>query len=266
MSYHEKLLDSMSDIQYKYLSNKDELTEAVAGTDFADKYKLMSSDEVEKNRAGVCWDQTEYARTKLEDAGYNVNTFYIEKSEQPMKPTHSFLTFTGADNKKYWFENAFNKHRGIHGPYDSNEAIIQDVNNKMTIDDPNANGDNRYVAKEFTKQEAGIGVKKYMSNMSKLPTLSKQAATITEGYHYARNGHKPVNMLNLNKKLYDSVIASRTKYLKKVMNLTQEEAEYRSTQVYPNQRRFIEKLLLQVAKTKLKGKLVKHPLYFRKNR
>jgi len=40
---------------------------------------------------------------------------------------------------------------------------------------------------------------KDMSNMSKLPTLSKQAATITEGYHYARDGHAPVNMLNLSK-------------------------------------------------------------------
>ena len=92
--------------------------------------------------------------------------------------------------------------------------------------------------------------------------MNKQAV-ITEGYHYARNRHKPVNMFNLNKKLYDSIIESRTKYLKKAMDLTQEEAEYKTKHVYPIQRRFIEEVLLHVAKTKLKCKLVKHPLYFR---
>ncbi len=258
----EELATSMSNMQYKYLSKDNKLTDAKAGSGFAENYKLMSPDEVEAHQAGVCWDQTEYARTKLEDAGYAVNTFYIEKSRQPMRPTHSFLTFTGEDGKKYWFENAFGKHKGIHGPYETNDAIISDVNDKMTQDDPNANQDPEFTVKEFKKQKAGISVQDYMGGMAELPEY-KQASAITEGYHYARGGYEPSNMLNLPEDEQKKLMAWRVKQiLKDDPNASEERMAAREAR-YMASRIQLEKLLREVAKKKLGEKTVEHPLYFR---
>ena len=82
-------------------------------------------------------------------------TYYIEQDNQ-MRSTHTFLVYT-KNNKFYYFENSYEKYRGIYEYHDLN-TLLKDIIKHM-MDDQRSNGFKIY---EYNKPKYGIGVQEFM--------------------------------------------------------------------------------------------------------
>ena len=75
--------------------------------------KLMSADEVMKERKGSCHDQVMFELYWLKKLGYNPKAiFFIEYNDNNGGETHSFVYYNKKD-KVCWFENAWGGNEGI---------------------------------------------------------------------------------------------------------------------------------------------------------
>ena len=75
--------------------------------------KLMSADEVMKERKGSCHDQVMFELYWLKKLGYNPKAiFFIEYNDNNGGETHSFVYYSKKD-KVCWFENAWGGNAGI---------------------------------------------------------------------------------------------------------------------------------------------------------
>ena len=75
--------------------------------------KLMSADEVMKERKGSCHDQVMFELYWLGKLGYNPKAiFFIEYNDNNGGETHSFVYYSKKD-KVCWFENAWGGNAGI---------------------------------------------------------------------------------------------------------------------------------------------------------
>ena len=86
------------------------------------KYKnfdrLMSPEEVSKNKNGSCHDQVMYEMQALKETGSvsNIQAWFIieyNEKENSGGETHSIVTYS-KNNRKYYFENAWSSNSGIH--------------------------------------------------------------------------------------------------------------------------------------------------------
>lgn len=96
---------------------------------FCNSYILQSPTQILKSNIGVCWDQVELERSFFENNHLPYETYFIVNYDNDKCPTHTFLIYQ-ENNKYYWFENSFEKYRGIH-EYESKESLLQDVKDKF---------------------------------------------------------------------------------------------------------------------------------------
>jgi len=87
-----------------------------------DLYRLQSPEQFYKNKVGVCWDQTQFERYIFNNWDYKFKTYYIELDNKEHS-THTFLVYQ-KNNKFYYFENSYEKIRGIWESY-----LIDDIFN-----------------------------------------------------------------------------------------------------------------------------------------
>ena len=126
----EKLSDWMSEnIKYGFVDTNN--TIHLDFNQFVD-YKLESPYEVYENKVGVCWDQTffeAYIFKKYLKIKYKI---FIIISNDENNTSHSFLVYH-RNNKFYYFENSYEKYRGIH-QFSSEKDVIKFVLNNMKDD------------------------------------------------------------------------------------------------------------------------------------
>jgi hypothetical protein len=127
VSTPEELLKWMDSIEYGWMDEDYKKREDL-GNEFWNHYSMLLPHEVFKYKTGTCWDQTVFAKHVFDKAfDYESHMVFIQ---QYKVSTHTFLVYK-KDDEWYWFENAFAKHRGIHGPFDSIEDIVVEVFEKM---------------------------------------------------------------------------------------------------------------------------------------
>ena len=140
----EELSDWMSEnIKYGFLATNDRIY--LDFDQFVD-YKLQSPYEVYKNKVGVCWDQTffeAYIFKRYLKIKYKI--FFIITDDEN-NTTHTFLVYY-KNNKVYYFENSYEKYRGIH-EFNSDKDVIKFVINNMKNDF----GIKEYELREIIKQ------------------------------------------------------------------------------------------------------------------
>jgi len=116
------LLKWMKKIDYGWMdSDYNEYTST--GGRFWEKYSMLLPHEVYTHRLGTCWDQTVFAKHVFDQMEIPSRMIFVQ---QYGIGTHTFLIFKES-GKWYHFENAFNDHRGIHGPYRTIKEIAKKV-------------------------------------------------------------------------------------------------------------------------------------------
>lgn len=88
------------------------------------KKYLFTPEEVVKKGLAHCWESTELERRELHFLGYNCKTILLYTDK--LSVTHTALIYV-KDNKFYWFEWAWYKHEGIHGPFNTKKDVINYV-------------------------------------------------------------------------------------------------------------------------------------------
>ena len=125
-----ELLEYMSDFEYKWMDKDGNFHEDII-PEMYENYSLMTPEEVEKYKCGICVDQTEFERDWFFRHNYDFKIMVIEIDRFDSKPGHQFLIYK-ENNKYYWFENAWGDERGIH-EYKTYEELIDVIKNKFII-------------------------------------------------------------------------------------------------------------------------------------
>lgn len=86
---------------------------------------LVINHNLDKYKSGTCWDQSIYEYQQLKKF-YKCQMVFIGHKNG----CHTYIIYL-KNNKYYWFENAWNKYRGIHGPYDNVDEIIKETTKKL---------------------------------------------------------------------------------------------------------------------------------------
>lgn len=110
--------------------------------EFYKVYYLQTPEELLKSKCGVCWDFVELERKLFQDNMFKVKTYFIYIVDDVNLLSHAFLTFEKND-KFYWFENSWDKYRGIH-EYETSAKLILDVKYKFKRDNK-YNGENVFI-------------------------------------------------------------------------------------------------------------------------
>lgn len=132
------------------------------GAEFAQRYRLMTPEEVFSRRCGVCQDQAIF-----EAAIFRKMTDWPECRlvfvQQFYGSTHTFLVYDGPDGL-YHFENSFWRMRGIHGPFRSVEDIAERVYGKMDAMRRRARGYRwQLVPEERFAGRTDVGIYEYLA-------------------------------------------------------------------------------------------------------
>lgn len=92
---------------------------------------LMTAEEVYKEKTGSCHDQVIFEMFYFEKMKIKYGTiFFIEYNDDNIGgATHSLLYYI-KNGKYYWFENAWEEEKGIHGPYNSLKDLKDEVKEK----------------------------------------------------------------------------------------------------------------------------------------
>lgn len=129
-----ELLDYMSNnIKYGFLDKNGKIhnnSNSEDWNDFGSLCIVQDASGLLKTKHGTCWDQVELERDWFNN-NYEYKTIFLwfELDKPNNLPTHTFLIFKDND-KYYWFENSFEKHRGIH-EFNSEEDLIECVKIKQ---------------------------------------------------------------------------------------------------------------------------------------
>ena len=129
--------------------------------DFYDVYYLQKPQDLMESNVGLCFDQVELERFYLSKYDINLRTYYLIYQDGLLGPSHSFLIYKD-NNKYYWLENSWLKHRGIH-EYESKESAFLDIANKFGKTIINFKKE-RLKLYEFEKPRYGTGYEKYKVN------------------------------------------------------------------------------------------------------
>lgn len=167
----DQLLSFMNDsVEYGFVDKNGKKYNDYNSDNWLDTCYVQTGEEVLKSRIGTCWDQVELERLWFEKNNYEIKTVFIcfEVDYKNDYPTHTFLLYK-KDTKWYWFENAFEKYRGIH-EYNSFEEAIDYVISKYLEYAVN-NGiakkeDKKLISSyEYTKLNESVGVKEYIKHV-----------------------------------------------------------------------------------------------------
>lgn len=153
----EKLLEYMSNnIEYGYLTRRGKI-ELEDYSDFYHQYRLQSPRQVVENRVGVCWDQVELERYIFSKyIKLPFETYYIVCNNRE-RGTHTFLIYK-KDGKSYYFENSYEKFRGIK-EFNNTKDIIKYVGANVLADNPDATS---YETFKYNKPRDGSSVQQFM--------------------------------------------------------------------------------------------------------
>ena len=153
---NEDIMNIMNYIQYGYMDIKGKIHKDVDDK-FSTLYRLQSPQETLKNKIGVCWDQVELERYLFEGKKIKFKTFFIVHYDNDKCPTHTFLIYND-NNKFYWFEHSWKKHRGIY-VYDSELEALKDIKDKFIKDELiNKYNYRNLCIYEYSKPNYGINV------------------------------------------------------------------------------------------------------------
>ena len=91
------------------------------------KGRVWTPVEVVRERKGHCWETAELAAVSLRRMGFECEILYIQSKGCVV--THSTVIYCDGKGHWYWFEWAWSKAKGVHGPYRSRrEAVVQVIN------------------------------------------------------------------------------------------------------------------------------------------
>lgn len=77
-------------------------------------YRLQSPIESFISKVGVCWDQAIFEKYMFNNIiRKKCKMYYIIQHDREYEPTHTFIIYEDK-NKKYYFENSFEKIRGVY--------------------------------------------------------------------------------------------------------------------------------------------------------
>lgn len=127
MKKAEEVMKLMDEIEYGWVDKEGNRHTKLQG--FADNYMLQSPEELIESKLGVCWDQVELERYYFKQRGIKINSYFIVHYDGGKCPCHTFMSYED-NNKYYWFEHAWEKHRGIK-EFNSKEDLLQEVKEKF---------------------------------------------------------------------------------------------------------------------------------------
>ena len=173
----EELLDYMNkNIQYGFMDKNGKKYTDMFSDEWKDWYLqciVQSGEEVLKTNIGTCWDQVELERLWFENHNYIFHTFFMwfEVGRECDYPTHTFLIYE-LNNKYYYFEHAFEAHKGIYEFASINEAIEfvkekQIEYTKMNFKDASDEDMNCLAVYEYTKPIKDLNVDDYLNHVTK---------------------------------------------------------------------------------------------------
>ncbi len=141
-----EILDLMKNIKYGFLDEKGSIT-----TDYRN-YKLKSPKDLLRTNYGICFDMVELERYYFKN--YYFKTYFIVYYKKGNCFSHTFLVYE--DNSKlYWFENSWEKFRGIN-EYRNLKELLVDVRNKFISFYDIKNINNDLCIYEYKKPKYGI--------------------------------------------------------------------------------------------------------------
>ena len=86
------------------------------------KKRLYLPEEVIDKKKGHCWEVADLTYHELGAMGYVCYLLYLE--DEGFKQTHTTLIYYDGD-KYFWFEWAWGKNKGIHGPFKTKEDVVR---------------------------------------------------------------------------------------------------------------------------------------------
>lgn len=148
-------------------------------------WTLKSYDDVLSTKSGDCHDQSLFEYTWLKKLGYKCGRlFMIEYTGDVIYDAGSTHTacYYYDKSKIYWIENAWANQSGIHGPYDSIDALKHDIYDKWNF---SGKYDRLYIG-QLGRVSAGMDLEEYV--LSSIPSngkpskyYSKKSKGVTEG-------------------------------------------------------------------------------------
>ena len=123
MKYTEEIMNVMNEINYGWV-DKDGNSHTKL-QDMINLYLLQTPEELIENKVGLCWDQVELERKLFEEKGIKAHAYFIVYLDNKKFPCHTFLSFED-NNKFYYFEHAWNEHKGIK-EFNSEKELLNEV-------------------------------------------------------------------------------------------------------------------------------------------
>lgn len=159
-----KLNDRLNDYEYMVPNNGNPITH-IKNADFIKYYVLLSPNEFEKYKGGVCWDYVAYEAMYFRAKYPNIKfeTYYQVIDNRNDNPTHTFLIFE-FNKKWYWFESSWKPNCGVYG-FDNKNDCIEYIMQKLKLSGKNYG---TYICK-FDATDAtmyGMNCVGYMNYMS----------------------------------------------------------------------------------------------------
>lgn len=159
-----KLNDRLNDYEYMVPNNGNPIAH-IKSDDFIKYYVLLSPNEFEKYKGGICWDyvayESMYFRAKYPNIKFE--TYYQVIDNRNDNPTHTFLIFE-FNKKWYWFESSWKPNCGVYG-FDNKSDCIEYIMQKLKLPGKNYG---TYICK-FDATDAtmyGMNCVGYMNYMS----------------------------------------------------------------------------------------------------
>ena len=127
MKIAKEIMDKMNQIEYGWVDKEGNPHIKLEG--FTEKYLLQKPEELIKSKLGVCWDQVELERYYFKEKGIDIKSYFIVYYDNKRFPCHTFISFED-NNKFYWFEHAWEKHKGIK-EFNTLEELLKEVKEKF---------------------------------------------------------------------------------------------------------------------------------------
>ena len=127
MKVAQEIMDKMNQIEYGWVDKEGNPHIKLEG--FSENYLLQKPEELIKSKLGVCWDQVELERYYFKEKGIDIKSYFIVYYDNKRFPCHTFISFED-NNKFYWFEHAWEKHKGIK-EFNTLEELLKEVKEKF---------------------------------------------------------------------------------------------------------------------------------------
>lgn len=164
----KEILNQLNDIEYGYVDKNQNIhSDDVKNWDsnFGNKYRLQSPEELIKNKYGLCWDQVELERYYLEQKNIESKSYFIIAYDGNHEQTHTFIVVK--EDKYYWLEHSWQPYRGIH-EYNSLSDLLNDVKTEFekSVELQNIK-DYDLVIYEYSKPKFNLNCTEFMEHCAK---------------------------------------------------------------------------------------------------